>query len=374
LKNKKVLWPCMDRSCPQTRLGVVNLKTNKEEVALFQIINEHLKPFIRQIDEKAFYPKEFLSAVGKTGLFNANNLQKEHVSNRGLYIIEETAKYCMTSAFTLWCHLATLASVRLSNNPIIKNDLLPLFESGEVLGGTGLSNALKYYAGLEPIRLKAERTEGGYAITGSLPSVSNLGDDHWCVILASLNQNQRIMCIVPVKLEGLVLESKTDYIGLNGSATYSCDFNNVFIPDKWILTEEADEYIQQVRPTLALYQIPLGIGVSNAAIESIVKSHSKDIEVNQHLKPQPTQLIDEIKCIRKKTYQHAQASNLTNTWKEILQTRLEIAKVTLKVVHADMLYSGGQAYLQGNDPFRRLREAYFLLNLSPTIKHLEMLS
>jgi alkylation response protein AidB-like acyl-CoA dehydrogenase len=101
--------------------------------------------------------------------------------------------------------------------------------------------------------------------------VSNLGEDHWFVIIASLNPKQSIMWMIPVKLEGLVLESKTDYIGLNGSVTYSCNFRNVFIPDKWILTEDADQYIQQVRPILALYQIPLGLGISRLQLNLLSK-------------------------------------------------------------------------------------------------------
>lgn len=349
------------------------MQTDLNKRKLNQIINEQLKPFIRKIDQEAYYPKEFLSAVGNAGFFISNNLQKEYIRCREIYLIEEAARYCMTSAFTIWCHLAALASARLSNNPFVKNELLPLLESGEILGGTGLSNALKYYAGLETIRLKAEMTDGGYTISGSLPSVSNLDDDHWFVILASLNQQQRVMCMIPVKIKGLELESKTNYVGLNGSATYSCFFHNVFVPDKWIITEEADEFIQKVRPTLALYQIPLGIGVSDASIESIVESCSKDVEINQHLQPQPKELINEIQFIRKRTYEHAQSSELTVIWKEILLTRLEIAKLTPKVVHADMLYFGGQAYMQGSDSFRRLREAYFLVNLSPTVKQLETL-
>ncbi|MBS4215087.1 MULTISPECIES: acyl-CoA dehydrogenase family protein [Neobacillus] len=347
--------------------------TNKEEVVLKQIIDEYLQPFIRQIDEHAYYPKEFLSSVGKAGFFHPNGLQKEHVNNREMYLIEETAKYCMTSAFTLWCHLAGLASVRLSNNFFINKNLLPLLESGDKLVGTGLSNALKFYAGLETIRLKAERVDGGYIINGSLPSVSNLKDDHWFVILASLNHHQRIMCMIPVKIEGLALESKTNFVGINGSATYSCSLHNVYVPDDWIIAEEADSFIQKVRPTLALYQIPLGIGVSYASLKSMEECYSRDVEVNQHLKPQPKELIEELQCIREKAYKLANTLDLSLIWKEILLTRLEIAKLTLKVVHADMLYSGGQAYLQGSAPFRRLREAYFLVNLSPTIKHLEMI-
>ncbi|MEH7086942.1 acyl-CoA dehydrogenase family protein [Neobacillus drentensis] len=203
--------------------------------------------------------------------------------------------------------------------------------------------------------------------------MSNLDQDHWFVILASLNEKQRIICSLPVNVEGLVLESKINYIGLNGSATYSCFFDNVFIPDKWIISEEADEFIPKVRPILALYQIPLGIGVSQAAIESIVKSHKKNIEVNQHLKPQPTDLINKLQIVRDRTYEYARNVDLRSIGKEILLTRLNIAKLTPEVVHAEMLYSGGQAYIQGGDTFRRLRESYFLVNLSPTIMQLETL-
>ena len=331
------------------RSGNVNKKI--ENVDLNRIINQHLIPYIRQIDEGAYYPKGFLSAVGKAGFFNSNSLQKDDVHFRELYIIEETAKYCMTSAFTLWCHLAALASFRLSNNPYIQNHLLPLLESGDVLAGTGLSNAIKYYAGLERIRLTAKRTDGGYTISGSLPSVSNLDFNHWFVILASLNENQRIICSLPVNVEGLILESKTNHIGLNGSATYSCFFDNVFIPDKWVISEEADEFIPKVRPILALYQIPLGIGVSQAAIESIVKNYIKNKEVNQHLKPQPIELINKLQVVRYRTNEYARIVDLGSIGKEILLVRLDIAKLTLEVVHAEMFYSGGQAYMQGNDTF-----------------------
>lgn len=47
--------------------------------------------------------------------------------------------------------------------------------------------------------------------------------------------------------------------------------------------------------------------------------------------------------------------------------------MTLRAVQADMLHQGGSAYLQASDPSRRLREAYFLANLTPTVRHLEKL-
>lgn len=342
-------------------------------MVLDQIINEQLKPIIKKIDQEGFYPKEFLKAIGNSGLLNSNNAKKEDVRFRELQLIEETAKYCMTSAFVLWCHLGALTSARMSNNLFIKNELLPSLESGEILGGTGLSNALKYYAGIDVIRLKAERTEGGYNISGTLPSVSNLGEDHWFVILASLNQHQRMMGIIPVNVKGLNIEKKASFIGLNGSATYSCDFNKVFVPNNWIITEEVDKFISKIRPTLALYQIPLGIGVSDASLQSILESCSKNMEANQYLKPQPEELRQELQFNRERTYEYGKTSELTKVEKEILLVRLDIVHLTSKAVYADMLYSGGPAYMKNSEPYRRLRESYFLVNLTPTVKQLEKL-
>src|ERR1700719_1480688 len=142
-----------------------------ENEVLDEIINERLKPIIKKIDQEGFYPKDFLKAIGNSGVLNSSNKHKEDVRFREIQLIEGTAKFCMTSAFIIWCHLGAITSLRMCNNLSIKNELLPLLEKGEVLGGTGLSNALKYYAGLDTIRLKAERNQGGYAISGTLPSV-----------------------------------------------------------------------------------------------------------------------------------------------------------------------------------------------------------
>ncbi len=51
--------------------------------------------------------------------------------------------------------------------------------SGEILGGTGLSNPMKSFFGIEKLKLKGRKVEGGYVVRGALPWVSNLGPDHF---------------------------------------------------------------------------------------------------------------------------------------------------------------------------------------------------
>ena len=44
------------------------------------------------------------------------------------------------------------------------------------------------------------------------------------------------MGIVPCNVDGMKLNQRTGYLALNGSATYSCSFKNVFIPDENIIS------------------------------------------------------------------------------------------------------------------------------------------
>lgn len=212
---------------------------------LADLLNNQLKPLVRKIDTKAYYPREFFENIGKYGFLLSAGLSKKEVLAREIQLVEETAKICMTTAFTLWCHLAALTYLRTCENSYLKQEVLPLLESGKTLGGTGLTNPMKYYDGLESLHLQAERTQEGYIINGHLPSVSNLGPNHWFGIIASVNEKQRIMAFVPCHAQGLALKEKLDYLGLNGSATYACTFNDVFIPDQWIISEHADGFVQK---------------------------------------------------------------------------------------------------------------------------------
>ncbi|MFD0953963.1 hypothetical protein [Virgibacillus natechei] len=167
------------------------------------------------------------------------------------------------------------------------------------------------------------------------------------------------------------MKGKNDYLGINGSATYVCRFDNCFVPDHFVLSEDADAFIKKVRPTFLLYQIPLGLGVTGASIESIQRRQTKQIGSNHYLQVQP----DELKAIyhkqRKSVYDYMEAHVDTLEWQTLAQIRLDVTYLTLRSVEASMLHNGGAGYLNKSQPARKLREAYFLANLTPTVKQLE---
>ena len=265
---------------------------------LNNLIETELKPYVKKVDVEAFYAGRFIKKLGEAGLFSSVNKSQREVILDGMSLVEATAKTCMTTAFCLWCHLAGLTYVRNTSNEALNLKLLPLLEGGESLAATGLSNPMKSYAGLETLHLRARRTEGGYVLSGVLPAVSNLGDGHWFGVIASVDATKRISGFVSVNAEGLRLKEKTEFLAANGSATYSCQFDEVFLPDEWVLAEDADEFVEVIRPAFVLYQIPIGLGVTEASIASIDKMEQRQNGCNQYLRKQAADLAGSVTEIR----------------------------------------------------------------------------
>lgn len=341
---------------------------DKKEL-LKDLIEQELKPYVKKIDLDAFYAESFLRKLGESGLLSSKGRTEKATLSEELFIVSETAKTCMTTAFCLWCHLAALTYVRKSENGLLQERLLASLESGQILAGTGLSNPMKFYAELENIHLKAERVDGGYRISGALPSVSNLGETHGFGAIAALNDSERIMCFVFCNSEGLSLKEKSEYLGINGSATYACVFKDVFVPTELIISDNADVFVDKIKPTFIAYQIPLGFGVVEASIKSIEKVCNRQNGCNQYLKIQPTDLEKMKAKFEQDLDAIVQSDELD--WKAIAKVKLSTAYLTLETVQAAMLHNGSAAYLKVSPSARRLKEAYFFANLTPTIKHLE---
>lgn len=343
----------------------------EEKISLMEIIQTELVPYVKQIDQDAYYAKNYLVKLGEEGYYLSDHLPKESIIQKRIILIEETAKVCMTTAFCLWCQFAAITYIENSENKKLQQKFLPKLTSGELIAGTGLSNPLKSFAKIETLHLKAEKVNGGFVINGALPAVSNIGKGHAFAIIARNDEFGPIMGFVSCDVDGMTLNQRTGYLALNGSATYSCSFNNVFISDENIISYDAEKFVQTIRSLFVSYQIPLGFGVTHSCIESMKKQAEKNKEVHQYLRIQPTDLEVKYEHLRKKMCK--QIRSKCSDWNEIIQLRLEMVDLTLFAVQTNMIHSGGAGYLQTSSASRKLREAYFLVNLTPTVKHLELL-
>ena len=94
--------------------------------------------------------------------------------------IAALGEVCGATAFMAWCQNTLVWYAANSCNLQARRRVsATAFSTGRVLGGTGLSNPMKTFFGIEKFKLKGRKVEGGYIVKGALPWVSNLGPDHF---------------------------------------------------------------------------------------------------------------------------------------------------------------------------------------------------
>jgi hypothetical protein len=140
------------------------------------IVTDELRPLVRRIDTEGLYPARILRRLGEAGAF-AHHRQHQGKGARGIVdaiaAMAEVGADCLSTAFCAWCQDALVWYLDRADNAAPREHYLAAVAAGR-LGGTGLSNPMKFFSGLEPLALKGVRVAGGYRVTGRLPFVSNL--------------------------------------------------------------------------------------------------------------------------------------------------------------------------------------------------------
>ena len=350
--------------------------------ALKVAIAENLAPQVQRIDQEGFYPREFMHQVGALGGFGQAVAPEYGGTGQGMrsavQVIEAVSAECLCTGFMVWCQIACTWYMQNSDNAHLKATLLPPVATGTLLGGTGLSNPMKHFASIEKIALTAEKRSGGYVLNGLLPWVSNLGAGHPFGIAAKLaDGDDYLMAIVSDAFAGLSLRQNAHFIALEGSGTYSCVFKDVFVPDEWILAAPCDDYVQRIRPGFMLTQAGMGLGLVAGCIDLIERYRPRLGHVNGFLDDQAEDLAAALAIARLKTYTLADQLSqpdvhiMPDLLKAVIQARIAASELSLKAANAAMLHAGARAYLQGSEPARRLREAYFVAIVTPALKQLK---
>lgn len=359
-----------------------SLEENLTEVR--DLIATRLAPKVLDVDLKAEYPEEFLRALGSVGGFRGavgeayggNGLGLRHV----VRVIEEVAKECVSSAFTVWCQTACARYIQLSDNEWLKRSFLPRIAAGEVLVGTGLSNTVKSADSIESFRLSARRAEGGYVINGVLPWVSNLGASHFfttgCPVRADDGSDEGLVFVlVDCSQPGVKLVDCAHFIGLDGTRTLACHFKDAFVANAMVLAhpDESADYVRRIKPGMIHTQMGMGLGLVDACANLMAQSNRTHAHVNQYLDDQADDVEAALDGARIATYALAdeiEAHPATGRLLEVLKLRLAGGELSVRAAHAAMLHQGAKGYLVRNAPQRRLRESYFIAIVTPATKHL----
>ncbi|WP_018412861.1 acyl-CoA dehydrogenase family protein [Methyloversatilis thermotolerans] len=346
--------------------------------AIRALIASSLAPKVLDIDQKAEYPEQFLRALGAAGGYRgAAHAGPDAGLAHVIDVMDEVARECVSTAFTVWCQTACARYIQQSDNEGLKRSLLPRVLSGERLAGTGLSNTLKSGDGIEDYRLSAVRVDGGYRVNGVLPWVSNLGPDHvfvtGCPVLRDGTQDGLMFMLIDCAQEGFRLVDCAHFVGLEGTRTLACHFRDTFVPDAHVLAhpEQSAEYVKRIKPGMIHGQMGMGLGLVEACIRLMEQSNRTHAHVNQYLDDQVGPLRIALDAAREQARALAlQVDAGSADVLDILKLRLAGGELALRAAQAAMLHMGAKGYLLRSPAQRRLREAYFIAIVTPATKHL----
>ncbi|MBP6815561.1 MAG: acyl-CoA/acyl-ACP dehydrogenase [Burkholderiaceae bacterium] len=348
-------------------------------------VSRLLDPLVGRIDRDGQYPGQALQELGGLGVYR-HHLATQRPDGRrdvagAIDAMTAIGRSCGSSAFMAWCQNACAWYVEQGRSQSLHATLLPQLASGEVLGGTGMSNPMKYFAAIESLALEGEAVAGGFRVSGRLPWVSNLGPGHvFGTAFKAAGQGaaagrtggRDVMALIRCDWPGLTLSTVPPFLAMDGTGTYSLTFDNVFVPDDHILADPIGPWLKRIRNGFVLMQLGIGAGIVASCIDLMRESNLRLGHVNGFLEDGPDQMEDELGSLRDRAglLAHDVLDDSNRQFAQVLTARLMASELTLRATQSAMLHTGAAGYSLSSPAQRRLREGYFVAIVTPAIKHL----
>lgn len=343
-----------------------------------RISKTDLVPLVRAIDVEGLYPEQVMRDFGATGSFSRHLPAPGGVLDLDTTIaaMGRAGQECMSTAFCMWCQSALGWYIYNSDNTGLHSKLGTKVATGEILGGTGLSNPMKTLFGIETMKLKATPVDGGYTLRGTLPWVSNIGPDAWFAVVSEipegLRAGERVMMVLHGSGEGVKLASNDHFVALEGTRTYGVQCRDAFVPDAHMLADPINAYIPKIRAGFILLQSGMAFGMIESCIALMEQVKGQLGHVNQHLPDQPEHFREKLDAMK------AEVAELTKTpydpsqdyFIRVVRSRLAAGDLSVAAAHNAMLHQGARGYVSHGAAQRKLRESYFVAIVTPATKQL----
>jgi alkylation response protein AidB-like acyl-CoA dehydrogenase len=343
------------------------------------IASNDLAPLAEKIDREGLYPREVLQSLGAAGAYRTQLAAPRGQADYAAAILAmtEVSKVCMSTGFMTWCQDVCGLYIEQSGNAALIDRRLDAHVAGQGLGGTGLSNPMKTFSGIESMLLKATPIKGGYVINGTLPWVSNIGKGHYFGAIAQVEAApgvaaREVMFLLDCSAPGVTLKHCPTFSGMEGTGTFSVRIDRLHIGEADIIADPVAPYIKRIKGAFILLQTGMALGVVQGAIDSIWQVEQQLGHVNQYLDERPDALQAEADELAGRILRLAATpfDGSKDYLLNVLDARAHGAELGLRATQSALLHQGARGYLMSAAPQRRIREAHFVAIVTPAIKHL----
>ena len=220
---------------------------------------------------------------------------------------------------------------------------------------------------------------GGFHINGTLPWVSNLGEDHYAGVLAGVEglpegETREVMFLLRCDAPGVELRNCPSFSAMEGTNTWGLRCTDLFIGADDIIVDPARPFIARIRAGFILLQTGFGLGVVQGAIDSMWRVEAALGHVNQYLEDRPDEVQAELDALweRIETLALTPFAPEKDYFIAVLDARAHAhaSEMALRAAQGALLHAGARGYLLSSDVQRRVRESHFVAIVSPAIKHL----
>jgi alkylation response protein AidB-like acyl-CoA dehydrogenase len=179
------------------------------------------------------------------------------------------ARESLAASFVLWGHRTYIEYLLQSPNRHLEETFLAELLAGKMAGASGLSNAMKFLAGLEALQITAKADGDELILNGRMPWVTNLrpGCFQVAAVVERLDGGPAFVASLAHDDAGLVRSPDLDLMAMRSSDTAAVSLSGVRIGRDRILAADAGEWLPRVRPAFVALQCGMSIGLARRALE-----------------------------------------------------------------------------------------------------------
>ncbi|WP_207100278.1 acyl-CoA dehydrogenase family protein [Paracoccus shandongensis] len=281
--------------------------------------------------------------------------------------IAAVARESLAAAFMLWSHRCFVEFMVHTPNAALRDRLLPNLLAGRLAGASGLSNVMKFLAGLEPLQVTARPKGDALVVDGVLPWVTNLRQGGFVVAAAADPGDGGPAMILALAHDdpGVFRSADLALMGMRSSDTASLRIEGARIGRDRVIAADAPQWLPGVRPAFLAMQCGLPLGLAQRALDEAAGEGGAGRAV----------LAAPIAALRARLDQIAAAletglaiGSFVTRPAALFELRIALSDIVFQAVSLELQAGGGRCYLQGPGGgfARRWREAAFVPVITPS--------